>query len=300
MGDEVQALETLREIREFATVLRPRDSEAPILAPAVREAVRQWMVELTAEEELASVGLKPRRTVMMSGPPGCGKTTLAHHVAARMGLPLVLIDMASLIGMYVGQTGKNISEIFRACEKQADRMVLLLDEFDAIAMKRGESNTGAAKEKNAIVTHLLQYIDRYPGALIAATNMQGEIDPAIWRRFGMHLAIVEPDDECRFAILTRYLAPMTLGNDAMDTLVEMTAGASPALLRQVMEGIKRDFVLQPRFGKPVDAESVFGRILASVRPHDGATIPPLWGDRWALDQIKKMQWPPVIPAKEAA
>lgn len=300
-GDDVQALMAVPEIRRFAQIFRPKDSEPPILSPAVRESVRQWMIEVGAEADLAAVGLKPRRTALLSGPPGCGKTTLAHHIAARLGLPLVLIDMGALIGQYAGETGKNLHALFSAVEQQADRMVLLLDEFDAIAEKRGGGGKSADREKNAIVIHLLQYIDRFPGMLIAATNRADSIDPAIWRRFGMHLEIAEPDDECRFAILARYLAPMAMADEALDVLVEVTAGASPALLRQLMEGIKRDLVLAPRLGRTTTAGEVLGRVLASVQPHADATIPPLWRDAWAkADAGKLSSWPPEWPKQETA
>lgn len=294
-NDDVQSLITTPDLARMASILRPKDSDPPILAPAVREAVRQWMIEMGAEEELRAVGLRPRRTALFYGPPGTGKTTLAHHIAARAGLPLVLIDMSAMIGMYVGETGKNINRLFAAVEAQHDRMVLLLDEFDAIAEKRSTATgSGAEKEKNAIVIHLLQFIDKFPGMLVAATNRADGIDPAIWRRFGMHLEIAEPDDDCRFAILARYLHPMKLPDEAIDTLVEATAGASPALLRQFSEAIKRDLVLAPRYEQPVDAAAVLGRIVASVRPHEGSTIPPLWRDRWAMDEAAKIAWPPKL------
>lgn len=294
-ADDVQALAANPDIAGFASILRPKDSEAPILAATVRESVRQWMVECGAVTELATVGLKPRRTAMLSGPPGTGKTTLAHHIAARLGLPLVLVDMSSLASMYIGETGRNIHRLFSALTKQADRMVLLLDEFDAIAEKRSTATgSGGEKEKNAVIVHLLQHIDRFPGMMIAATNRADSIDPAIWRRFSMHLTVLEPDDECRFAILKRYLSPMALPDEAMDTLVEMTAGASPALLRQLMEGVKRDLVLSPRFSMAVDAVSVFRRVTAAVKPHEDATQPHLWAQSWAMSDIAGIAWPPEL------
>src|SRR4051812_40076411 len=97
IAEKSKAFRPDHAITNFATVLRPEDAEPPILSKAIRLSVRQWMLELSAEEELRAVGLKPRRTAMLSGPPGCGKTTMAHHFAARLGLPLVLVNMASIV-----------------------------------------------------------------------------------------------------------------------------------------------------------------------------------------------------------
>jgi SpoVK/Ycf46/Vps4 family AAA+-type ATPase len=289
----MEAFRPVQDITQFAEVLRPEDAEPPILSPAVRTAVRQWMVELSAEDDLRSIGLQPRRSAILAGPPGCGKTTLAHHFAARLGLPLVLVNMASIVSSYLGATGQNVNRLFDAVQAQSDRCILFLDEFDSVGMKRSRDEQSASRERNSIVISLLQKIDAFKGTLIAATNMGDGIDPAIWRRFGLHLEITEPDDEARFAILKRYLHPFILPDESMDTLTEVTSGASPAVLRQLMEGIKRDMILAPRYGQGTEAESVFPRLLASVRPHAGATLPPLWAEAWALEAVTKMKWPPV-------
>ena len=288
------------DITQFAEILQPDESEPPILSQEIRAAVRQWMVELSAEEQLKDYGLKPRRTALLSGPPGCGKTTLAHHFAARLGLPLVLVNMGSLISCYLGATGQNVNKLFNALQEQGDNCVLFLDEFDSIGVKRTKDQASANQERNSIVIALLQKIDSFTGTLIAATNRGDDIDPAIWRRFGMHLEISEPDDESRFAILSRYLLPLTLPDEALDLLSEVTVGASPAVLRQLMEGVKRDVILAPRYQQPLDAESVFKRVLVSVKPHADAMLPPLWKETWALESIKKMAWPPVDSRKPDA
>lgn len=281
------------DITQFAEILQPEDSEPPILSTEIRAAVRQWMVELGAEEELRDYGLKPRRTAMLSGPPGCGKTTLAHHFAARLGLPLVLVNMGSLISCYLGATGQNVNKLFNALQEQGDNCVLFLDEFDSIGVKRTSDGASANQERNSIVIALLQKIDTFTGTLIAATNRGDDIDPAIWRRFGMHLEIMEPDDEARFAILSRYLEPLTLPDEAMELLTEVTVGASPAVLRQLMEGVKRDLILAPRYQQPTDAVSIIKRVLVAVRPHADATLPPLWKEQWPMESLKKIAWPPV-------
>lgn len=278
---------------KFGVLYEPRDAEAPILGAPVRAAVHQWLQELNAEEELQSVGLEPRRTALLAGPPGCGKTTLAHHLAARLGVPMVLVNLSTVVSKWVGQSAGQINDLFAVAREQPHSMVLFLDEFDSIAHKRSGQDSSAASEKNAIVISLLQAIDRFPGTLIAATNRAADIDQAIWRRFGMHLTIDMPDDESRFAILTRYLAPFSICEDGMDLLTEFTAGASPALLRQLMEGIKRDLVLSPRFQRSLDMQAVFGRTLAAIAPHPDLAVPRLWSvTEKCLKEMSATAWPP--------
>lgn len=283
-----------RAIRQFAEVLMPKDAVSPILSKPIRAAVHQWRVELGAARDLKAVGLEPRRTALMFGPPGCGKTTLAHHLSARLGLPLVVVNMAALTSSYIGETGRNINALFDEVIDQADSCVLFLDEFDSLCSKRKESRSSGDSERNAIVVSLLQKIDQFPGTMLAATNRADDIDPAIWRRFGIHLDIVEPDDECRYAIICRYLQPYDLPEEAITELTVTTAGASPALLRQLVEGIKRDLVISPKLQQPIDAKSVFNRLLASVKPHTDAQQPPLWTTRDARKRIDAISWPPTL------
>lgn len=287
------------QIRQFADILMPEDAESPILSDLVQQSIYEWLVELQVEEDLARVGLKARRSCLLWGPPGTGKTTLGHHMAARLGLPLVLVRMARLTSCYFGESSKNIDKVFSEIGNQSDSCVLFLDEFDAIGGSR-DSGVNSHAERNNMVIAILQGMDQFRGTIFAATNRHDALDAAIWRRFGLHIEIGEPGDEQRFAIIKRYLSPYELADEGVDILTEVMAGASPALIREMMENLKRRMVLAPRLNKrlPTDARSIFRQLTLTVRPHAGATQPPLWKDAWSLDKVGKMGWPPALPSEK--
>lgn len=281
-------------LKNNATILEPDASEPPILVQSVRQAVFQWMTELNAAEQLEAVKLKPRRKLIFYGPPGCGKTTLAHHLSARLGLPLVVVNMQTIVNAYLGGTGNNLNAMFRDCEAQAEDCILFLDEFDSLAVKRKATDQSAGQEQNNIVVAILQRMDEFSGTLIAATNRNDEIDPAVWRRFDMHVEIAEPDEECRFAILKRYLEPFQFAEEGLEILSGATRGASPAMLRKLAESVKRDLVLAPRLKIPTDPASMFDRAVMQSPPHADAQTPPLWENpAKAAAKIAEF-WPPKL------
>lgn len=292
-ADRDSVARALEAVTEFAQVMRPEDIDEPILAPSVAHAIHEWLVEINNAAELASVKVQPRRLALLYGPPGTGKTTLAHHLASRLGLPLVAVQSERIIGKYLGETGTNLGKLFDLLQQIESHCVVLLDEFDALGQKRRSGESGAVQERNQSLTVLLRRIEQFKGIGLAATNVKDELDPAMWRRFGLQISVDLPGEDERFAILRKYAMPFDLTDEAIDALVIATRGCSPSLLRQLMEGMKRTMVLGPRLHFDISQPRlVFARVIASIAPPPEMQQPPLWANSNAIDELADIAWPP--------
>lgn len=318
--------QAFQELESSAEIMHLKDAVEPILAKPVSAAVNQWKLELDHPELLEAVGIKPRNTAILYGPPGTGKTTLAHAFAAQRGLPLVAIQSEKLMSSYFSESGSNVGRMFDLITRVADRCVVLFDEFESLATKRGvDRGGGAQNERNAVIAVILRRLEQFQGIAIAATNTDKHIDPAIWRRFGLQISVDLPDELERFAIMSRYFDPYELPDEDLKRLVQLTGGASPSLLRQLCEGVKRTLALAPVIPSMdvSDPVAVFAQVVMSISPpreilekrtdDDGneieTPIPALWFPKRArqmdaIQSLSKLDWPlerkPDEPDREAA
>jgi SpoVK/Ycf46/Vps4 family AAA+-type ATPase len=222
MADEIQALVT--NLRSEVSSRRP-SSPTPIAAPrgelagllrasyperrisdlVLSEALerRVWSIVREHRERgtLAANGLHPRRKLLLSGPPGTGKTMTAAALAGELGLPLFTIMLDGVITKYMGETAAKLRLIFDAA--QSARGVYFFDEIDALATQRGvENDIGEARR---MLNSLLQFLDEDNSSslLIAATNHPSLLDQAIFRRFDTALAYERPtSSEIRRVLMT--------------------------------------------------------------------------------------------------
>lgn len=298
---EAAATKLEATLGSLATILRPSTAEQPILSLQVRSAIHEWLVEVDAKKELAAVGCKPRSSALLYGPPGTGKTTLAHHLSARLNIPVVLVGSENLIGKYLGDSARNVAQLFDGLKRAGVRCILFVDEIDSIGGKRDEMGEGAGMERVAALNTLLRKVEQFEGMFIGATNRNTSLDSALWRRFGMQIEVGTPDREIRFAIIKKYLAPFEWDDDALVDLAALTEGASPSILRQLVEGLKRRLITGPKLKQPIDTfEAVFRPITASISMPPEFAPPPLWAtpDR-AYTVMNTHEWPPVLKGGKA-
>ncbi|MFW6599994.1 ATP-binding protein [Propionibacteriaceae bacterium Y2011] len=150
---------------------------------------------------------------LFAGPSGTGKTMAAEVIAGDLGLDLYRVDLASVVSKYIGETEKNLDQIFDAARAAA--AVLLFDEADALFGKRTEVSDAHDRYANIEVSYLLQRLDSYDGCVIMTTNLRRNIDQAFVRRLTATVEFPSPDEEQRLDLWHRNLpaAAPTVGLD---------------------------------------------------------------------------------------
>ena len=196
-------------LRKWATSI-PEDRERGLPLMSVREPghsledivlsgnnlllVKQILREHNRQEVLEAHGLHPSNRILLFGPPGCGKTVTAEALASELGCPLATIRTDSMVSSYLGETAANLRKVFDFAASVP--MVVLFDEFDALGKEREDSYEHG--ELRRAVNVILQMLDEYRGRsiIVAATNHEGMLDAAVWRRFE-EVLYLEPPTSCQ-------------------------------------------------------------------------------------------------------
>ncbi|KAF7284377.1 uncharacterized protein LOC143200955 [Rhynchophorus ferrugineus] len=149
----------------------------------------------------------PGNSILLYGPPGTGKTKLVHGIAAESGSILYCISLSDILSALVGETEKNIHEIFTQLKKSDSRCILFIDEIDGICRKRGNSEHDHSRRLKTEIMKQMNQIETCNNiVVIAATNCPWDLDNAVLRRFKKQIYTPLPDEEERvdlFHLLTR-------------------------------------------------------------------------------------------------
>ncbi len=194
-------------------------------------------------------------SALFAGPSGTGKTVAAEVVAGALELDMYIVDLATVVSKYIGETEKNLNEVFDAAA--AGEVVLLFDEADAIFGERGEVSDARDRYANLEVSYLLQRLERFDGLTVMTTNLEGNIDPAFLRRISSRIEFAMPDRDERERLWRQYLGagmPLSKGKNAIDhdflaERFELAGGA----IRNI--SLSAAF-LTAQAGKPADMDTV--------------------------------------------
>ncbi len=213
-----------------------------ILPLPVVQQVRQLVEEQHRADLLRAHGMQPRHRVLLSGPPGNGKTSVAEAIAEALAVQFFTVRYDALVGSYLGETNTRLARLFDYARTVP--CVLFFDEFDSIGKERGDSHeTGEIKR---VVSFLLMQIDQLPSYVVtvAATNHAELLDRAVWRRFQLRLALPQPSREVLAAFFDRQFEawPEPAGMPAQ-ALAEKLGAISFAEALEFCQTIRRQHIL---------------------------------------------------------
>ena len=220
-----------------------RTLESLVLPNLVRQEVGRLVEEHQRAELLRSYGMAPRHRILLVGPPGNGKTSLAHGLAHGLMVPLLVVRYEGLIGSYLGETASRLRKVFDYARQRA--CVLFLDEFDTVGKERGDIHeTGEIKR---VVSTLLLQMDQLPPhvVIVTATNHAELLDRAVWRRFEVRLHLPPPKPFEAAEFLGRLFASFQLASGyKTSALARQLSGATYSEIEDLFRDIARRAVLE--------------------------------------------------------
>ncbi len=222
-----------------------------LLLPTVtRNACDELIEEQRRADVLRSHGLEPRHRILLAGPPGNGKTSLAEAIAESLSVPLLTVRYEAVIGSFLGETAGRLRRVFDFA--RTTPCVLFFDEFDVVGKERGDIHeTGEIKR---VVSSLLLQMDDLPSWTIiaAATNHAELLDRAAWRRFQLRLELPAPSERQITQFITSYFEARPINGDlgrSPDQLARALRGSSFAEVEDFCTNVLRRVVLSMGNGR---------------------------------------------------
>ncbi len=206
--------------------------------------LKRLLDEQKQAEKLKAYGLNPRKTLLFTGCPGCGKTMAASAIAGELSMPLFVVRLDGLITKYMGESIAKLRLIFDSI--QNTRAVFLFDEFDSIGTHRSVTND--VGEIKRVLNSFLMYIeeDNSDSIIIAATNHPQSLDYALFRRFDELLEFKMPTVELISEFLRNKLSEYKIKKSGIETLAAKALGLSFADIEIACEDAVKSAILKNR------------------------------------------------------
>lgn len=250
-------------------IMPERTFEDLILPKEVREISQGVVQEHHRVDLLRSYNLEPRNRLLLIGPPGNGKTTLAEAFAHALMVPLLVVRYEGVVGTYLGETSVRLHRLLE--HARARKCVLFFDEFETLGKERGDRHeTGEIKR---VVSSLLMQIDSLPShvVVIGATNHAELLDRAVWRRFQVRMTLPEPTR----ARLAKWFAEF-------ERRIKVQLGYAPETLAKKLYGV--NFAEAEEFGASIFRQYVLEQPSSDMKKIIDRTL-----KNWAARTVKAKQ-----------
>lgn len=250
--------------------IAPKRKMSELILPSdVLQICQEFVQEHHRADLLRSYNLEPRNRLLLVGPPGNGKTSLAEAIADALMVPLVVVRYESIVGTYLGETAVRLKKLFDYAVTR--KCVLFFDEFETLGKERGDIHeTGEIKR---VVSSLLLQIDGLPShvVVIGATNHAELLDRAVWRRFQIRVSLPAP---------TR--ARLTEWFEKFERRIQVSLGYAPGTLAKRLLGFS--FAEVEEFGMSAFRQYVLNQPSSNMKKIISQTI-----QQWEARSVKVKQ-----------